>query len=97
VYPKDLIGQCEPLIQIHTTTSECVLLQEVRASDVEVRVQDDERLSPASMNKGNEEDEGDVVCTVLRERITESSGRRILSVSPAAYVKFDIPVVNTPS
>eukprot|EP00816_Leptocylindrus_hargravesii_P013471 CAMPEP_0196825984 /NCGR_PEP_ID=MMETSP1362-20130617/93371_1 /TAXON_ID=163516 /ORGANISM="Leptocylindrus danicus, Strain CCMP1856" /LENGTH=499 /DNA_ID=CAMNT_0042206509 /DNA_START=3359 /DNA_END=4858 /DNA_ORIENTATION=+ len=96
VYPKDLIGQCEPLIQIHTTTSECVLLQEVRASDVEVRAQD-ERLSPASIKKGSEEDEGDVGCTVLREKITESSGRRILSVSPAAYVKFDVPVVNTPS
>ena len=35
VYPKSRIGDCEPLIQLHTTTAEIISLQEVRASDSE--------------------------------------------------------------
>jgi hypothetical protein len=30
VYPKSMVGDCEPLIQLHTTTSETIALQEVR-------------------------------------------------------------------
>jgi hypothetical protein len=33
VYPKSLVGDCEPLIQIHTTTTESIGLQEVRGDD----------------------------------------------------------------
>jgi hypothetical protein len=33
VYPKSLVGDCEPLIQLHTTTTETIGLQEVRAVD----------------------------------------------------------------
>lgn len=34
VYPKNLAGETEPLIQVHTTTSETIELQEVRYSDL---------------------------------------------------------------
>ena len=33
VYPKSLVGDCEPLIQIHTTTTESIGLQEVRGEN----------------------------------------------------------------
>jgi hypothetical protein len=33
VYPKALVGEVEPLIQVHTTTTETISLQEVRCSD----------------------------------------------------------------
>lgn len=33
VYPKSLVGDCEPLIQIHTTTTESIGLQEVRGDN----------------------------------------------------------------
>jgi hypothetical protein len=35
VYPKGTEGDCEPLIQLHTTTTETIGLQEVRAADCE--------------------------------------------------------------
>jgi hypothetical protein len=34
VYPRTMVGECEPLIQVHTTTSETIHLQEVRVADL---------------------------------------------------------------
>jgi hypothetical protein len=33
IYPKSMVGETEPLIQIHATTTETIALQEVRATD----------------------------------------------------------------
>ena len=33
IFPKSLVGDCEPLIQIHTTVTETIALQEVRTGD----------------------------------------------------------------
>jgi hypothetical protein len=93
VYPKSMIGDCEPLIQIHTTTTESIGLQEVRAN-----------ASPSSSTCASsatsltllqeEQDTGSVVM-ILQERPTENSGCRILSIRPALYEKVE--VWNTPS
>jgi len=89
VYPKSLVGETEPLIQIHTTTTETILLQEVRAPD-------QQQHASASINNNHTADSplsGPVM--VLQERQTENSGKRILSVKPALYEKVE--VWNTPS
>jgi hypothetical protein len=82
VYPKSLVGDCEPLIQIHTTTTETILLQEVRATEA------------TGMVSPNANTTMDPVM-ILQERRTEHSGKRILSVKPALYEKVE--VWNTPS
>jgi len=35
VYPKDSVGRCQPLIQLHTTTTEVIYLQEIRSPNNE--------------------------------------------------------------
>lgn len=84
VYPKALVGSCEPLIQVHTTTSERISLKETRMTGV-------------SQNKSDDSDEeGDhKVRMVVQELITEKSGWRTLSVRPALYEKIE--VLTTPS
>lgn len=82
VYPKSMVGDCEPLIQIHTTTTEIIALQEVRAAD---------RQQPESVG-----DAAEGMCeTVLQEHPTEQGRPRILSVRPAVYEK--VSVWHTPS
>lgn len=83
VYPKALVGDCEPLIQLHTTTTEVVNLQEVRASDSDdnLIVDDD---SDDSMSK-----------LVLQEKRTDKTGWRSISIRPALYER--VGDVNTPS
>ena len=84
VYPKSLVGDCEPLIQIHTTTTETILLQEVRATEA----------NPPNTTVTMTPTSTDPVM-ILQERRTENSGKRILSVKPALYEKVE--VWNTPS
>lgn len=73
IYPKSMVGESEPLIQIHATTTETIALQEVRSVDVKKRPDDD-------LNEG-------IIETVLQELPTERSGYRFLSVRPAVYEK----------
>ena len=85
VYPKSLVGMCEPLIQLHTTTSETIYLQEKRSSD-------------SSSEDGVREDDGssmDGENLVLQERKTKKTGWRMLSIRPALYEK--VQIWNTPS
>jgi hypothetical protein len=84
VYPRSMVGDCEPLIQLHTTTTETIGLQEVRACDT------------ASHN-GSKNDEYDSdECNgergsfmVVQERLTEKTGWRYLSIRPALYEKYE--------
>jgi hypothetical protein len=82
VYPKSLVGECEPLIQLHTTTTEVISLQEVRASD-----SDD-----IGSNHSGDSDGGR---HVIREMKTDKTGWRTLTIRPAIYEKVE--VWNTPS
>jgi len=84
IYPKHSTKECEPLIQFHASISETISLQSVRASEVE---------GMCANSPENETFEGSQI--ILREKVTESTGKRILSVRPAKYVK--VKVWNTPS
>ena len=83
IYPKPLNGTKEPLVQVHTTTTETISLQEVRASDSSGE-EEDNREGP---NGGS--------VLVLQEKKTEKTGWRTLSVRPALYEAVE--VWNTPS
>lgn len=79
VYPKSLVGDCEPLIQVHTTTTETIALQEVRATDSSVSNKEDECDS----------DDDEATAMVVQERKTERTGWRTLSIRPALYEKYE--------
>lgn len=83
VYPKSWVGECEPLVQFHTTTTETIPLQEVR--------------SPGEPDVARNTDElsTDTSLLMLQERTTTNAGWRTISVRPAAYEK--IAVWGTPS
>jgi hypothetical protein len=98
VYPRSLVGECEPLIQFHTTTTETISLQEVRGSgdssdDNAGRgggTQDD-NASDSEGNHGNDKRR----YMVVQERQTSKTGWRTISIRPALYEKVEI--WNTPS
>ena len=83
VYPKSLVGTCEPLIQVHTTTQETISLQEVRAEE------------GTDGKEDNADSDIDGPKMIVKELITERTGLRTLSVRPALYEKVE--VWNTPS
>jgi hypothetical protein len=85
VYPKALVGDCEPLIQLHTTTTEVIGLQEVRASD----------SAGEDGNSKSDDSDDDESRFVLKEQETPKTGWRTLSIRPALYEK--VGVWNTPS
>jgi hypothetical protein len=85
VYPSSLVGECEPLIQLHTTTTEVIGLHEVRHSDVASAKGTDE----AEQCNGDGFDEEEERVLVLLERQTEHTGRRILCIRPALYETGD--------
>ena len=87
VYPKSLVGSCEPLIQIHTTTAETISLQEIRATDSSG--DDDAR------KEDYDSVDGRPLHMVVQELKTEKTGWRTLSVRPALYERVE--VFNTPS
>lgn len=84
VFPKSLVGECEPLIQLHTTTTETISLQEVRASD-----------SDDNSSVHSDDSEGGSCKRVIRERKTDKTGWRTLTIRPALYEKVE--VWSTPS
>lgn len=85
VYPKSLVGEVEPLIQLHTTTTETIGLQEVRA------VESDDN----SESKHSDDSSDGVSKHIIREKKTEKTGWRTLAIRPALYEKVE--VWNTPS
>jgi hypothetical protein len=87
VYPTSLVGDCEPLIQLHTTTTEVIQLQEVRASD-----SSGDDIKADNFSSEDESDapggrQGSVM--VIQERQTERTGWRTLSIRPALYEKVE--------
>lgn len=74
VYPRSLVGMCEPLIQIRTTTAETISLQEVRASEGSDDGVPDEDVPPM----------------IVQELATAKTGWRILSIRPALYEKVEV-------
>ena len=93
-----MVGDCEPLIQIHATTTETIALQEIRSSDeltASVGGDNDTPLlsSPSTEDNGNNNNKTD---RILLERITETTGYRYLSIRPALYEKVSV-FQNTPS
>jgi hypothetical protein len=90
IYPKSLIGEVEPLIQFHTTTTESISLQEVRAAEDNTGEDTiDERTSI------DDDAERTSSLMVVREQQTERTGWRVISIRPAMYEKIE--TWNTPS
>lgn len=84
VFPEPYSGDREPLIQLRTTTTEIIDLQEVRIGE------DGHEFNIFS-NKSNGDEHAKRRSTklMLREKKTENSGRKILSVRPAKYERID--------
>jgi hypothetical protein len=78
IYPKALVGECEPLIQFHTTTTETISLQEVRASGDST---DDEPLK----KRPEVHVDKDHATMILREQESSRTGWRTISIRPAVY------------
>lgn len=90
IYPKSLVGDVEPLIQFHTTTTETISLQEVRAIDST----NGEATPDDRTEKDNEEHETSSLM-VVQEQHTDRRGWRVISIRPAMYEKIE--TWNTPS
>ena len=91
IYPKSLIGETEPLIQFHTTTTESISLQEVRANEKDNNGKDftpDDRTD----TDGNGQEHS---LMVIKEQQTDRTGWRVISIRPAMYEKIE--TWNTPS
>ncbi|KAG7359868.1 hypothetical protein IV203_034966 [Nitzschia inconspicua] len=87
VYPKSLVGEVEPLIQFHTTTTESISLREVRAAD--------STSGEATPDELSEHGEATSSLMVVQEQHTDRTGWRVISIRPAMYEKIE--VWNTPS
>jgi hypothetical protein len=79
VYPNN-IDSYEPYIQLNTTTTETIELQEVRV--------DDSGLELEVSTSNNGESTAQPTKVMLKEKIGEGTGRRILSIKPAKYERF---------
>jgi hypothetical protein len=73
VYPKGMVRACEPLIQLHTTTTEIISLQEVRASD---SLEDDRH--PDNYETDESGKNAPATFMVLQEKEFHKSGWRTL-------------------
>jgi hypothetical protein len=73
------------LIQLHTTTTETIELQEVRVDD------DGNEIQIITTNDIDLEEKKEKKPTklMLKEKKTEFSGRRILSINPARYERVE--------
>mmetsp|Transcript_7429 Transcript_7429/g.17810 ORF Transcript_7429/g.17810 Transcript_7429/m.17810 type:complete len:666 (-) Transcript_7429:40-2037(-) len=89
VYPKALVGDCEPLIQFHSTTTETIYLREVRSSD------SNEESNPTDDISSDDADGNSKRLVVVQEKKTDKTGWRNISIRPALYEKVE--VWNTPS
>lgn len=78
VYPRsvfDSCASCDPLITLHTVTTEIISLQNVRTRDAIIAGGDYNNLET-----NNLEEQDNVL--MLKEKITSMTGKRILSVIP---------------
>jgi len=88
IYPKSLIGETEPLIQFHTTTTESISLQEVRTTG-------DNNVEDYTPDDHTHDTEQPSSLMVVREQQTDRTGWRVISIRPAMYEKIE--TWNTPS
>lgn len=91
VYPTALVGDCEPLIQFHTTTTETINLHEVRTADSD----DDFFTKDEQYNSDDPDTRPMKSFLVVQEQKTSKTGWRTISIRPALYEKIE--VWNTPS
>lgn len=84
IYPKSMVGESEPLIQLHTTTTETISLQEIRSS-----ADDDEDEGPLIKAPGRHVD-ADYATLVLQEQENSRTGWRTISIRPAVYEKVEV-------
>lgn len=90
VYPKSMVRVCEPLIQLHTTTTETISFREVRACD---SIEDGDHPDDYETDQSGRAPKKAVM--VLQEQQAHKSGWRTLAIRPALYEKVE--VFNTPS
>lgn len=95
IYPKSLIGETEPLIQFHTTTTESISLQEVRANDESKGIKEGVTPDDRTSIDGTAEAEQQPSLMVIKEQQTDRTGWRVISIRPAMYEKIE--TWNTPS
>ena len=84
VYPQPLTGECEPLIELHTTTTETIELQEVRVSN------DLTTAGAKDDGAGDDTIAHQPTVLMLQEKKTENTGFRTLSIQPAKYEKVNM-------
>jgi hypothetical protein len=98
VYPKSMVRACEPLIQLHTTTTETIALHEIRACDSThgANGNSNDHETHEDYNSDNSgRESGSLSVLVLQERQMDRAGWRTLAIRPALYEKVE--VWNTPS
>jgi hypothetical protein len=93
VYPIALVGECEPLIQFHTTTTETIYLREVRSTDSNSTDSNEDLIPPDELSDGSDSLPKRLV--TVQEKKTDKTGWRTISIRPALYEKVE--VWNTPS
>jgi len=81
VYPKELVRECEPLIQLHTTSIETIQLHEIRA--------DSPLLQQTLQVKTEKEDVNNPTVLVLQEKKTEMTGCITVAIHPARYERVE--------
>mmetsp|Transcript_29532 Transcript_29532/g.71334 ORF Transcript_29532/g.71334 Transcript_29532/m.71334 type:complete len:853 (-) Transcript_29532:116-2674(-) len=98
IYPKDLVGECEPLIQFHTTTTESISLQEVRAADSGIEEETPLGGYTPDDRTGDNDKENPTASSsvmIVKEQETDRSGWRTISIRAAMYERVE--TWNTPS
>lgn len=85
IYPKSMVGECEPLIQFHTTTTETISLQEVRSTD-----DDNMKGDMSSKTPDHAATTGGGALLVLQEQESSRTGWRTISIRPAIYEKVEV-------
>jgi len=83
VYPEPYTGECEALIQLHTTTTETIELQEVRVDDDGNEINLNDGLFHNDVGKKQ------ATRLMLKEKKTENSGRKFLFIRPAKYERVE--------
>ena len=89
IYPKSLIGETEPLIQFHTTTTESISLREVRADEDNGSGKDRATPDDRTSIDGEDADEQQHSLMVIKEQQTDRTGWRVISIRPAMYEKIE--------
>ena len=85
-----MVGVCEPLIQLFTTSTEVIQLQEVRADVPPPTEEKDGASDGGDVGGSTEKKEVDVpTVLVLQEKKTATTGQRIVSIRPAMYERVE--------